>query len=188
MIGRRAGPVPLGNRISAGDRQVFRPSGGMRVLDDQAAQHGFSADLMCVDAGHGGAGTVAFAIGDMLRDALVRPGGVVARLELGQDGVHVPLGEDRDRSRNSRRNVPTRRTQIAFTRGAGTAVRRILVPVAWNTGRTGTSTASTYRGRSARPFVPQSGDRSRRGAIRRAPSSRYPRTSRWCRSASTATT
>ena len=37
------------------------------------------------------------------------------------------------RSRSSRRRVPTRRSQIAFIRGVRTAVRRILVPAAWNT-------------------------------------------------------
>ena len=37
------------------------------------------------------------------------------------------------RSRSSRRRVPTGRSQIAFIRGAWTAVRRILVPVAWKT-------------------------------------------------------
>src|SRR5450755_4441325 len=37
------------------------------------------------------------------------------------------------RSRSSRRKVPTRRSQVAFIRGAWTAVRRILVPAAWNT-------------------------------------------------------
>ena len=37
------------------------------------------------------------------------------------------------RSRSSLRRVPTRRSQIAFIRGAWTAVRKILVPVAWKT-------------------------------------------------------
>ncbi len=37
------------------------------------------------------------------------------------------------RSRTSRRRVPTRRSQIAFIRGACTAVRKIVVPVAWKT-------------------------------------------------------
>ena len=37
------------------------------------------------------------------------------------------------RSRSSRRRVPTRRSQIAFIRGAWTAVRRILMPAAWKT-------------------------------------------------------
>ena len=37
------------------------------------------------------------------------------------------------RSRSSRRRVPTRLSQIAFMRGAWTPVRKILVPLAWNT-------------------------------------------------------
>jgi hypothetical protein len=37
------------------------------------------------------------------------------------------------RSRSSRRRVPTSRSQIAFMRGAWTAVRRTLVPAAWKT-------------------------------------------------------
>src|SRR5258708_13370374 len=37
------------------------------------------------------------------------------------------------RSRSSRRRVPTRRSQVAFMRGAWTAVHRILAPVAWKT-------------------------------------------------------
>ena len=46
-----------------------------------AAQDRFSADLLCVDVGHGGAGSVMFAVGDALRDALVGPGRVVVHLE-----------------------------------------------------------------------------------------------------------
>ena len=41
------------------------------------------------------------------------------------------------RSRSSRRRVPTRRSQVAFMRGAWTAVRRILVPAAWKTASNG---------------------------------------------------
>ena len=37
------------------------------------------------------------------------------------------------RSRSSPRRVPARRSQIAFMRGAWTAVRKILVPAAWKT-------------------------------------------------------
>ena len=37
------------------------------------------------------------------------------------------------RSRSSRRRVPIRRSQVAFIRGAWTALTRIPVPVAWNT-------------------------------------------------------
>ena len=45
---------------SVGDLRVFRGSGGIRVFVDQAARDGFSADLLCVDVGHGGAGSVTF--------------------------------------------------------------------------------------------------------------------------------
>jgi hypothetical protein len=58
----------------AGDLLVFRASGGARVFVDQSAQDRFSADLLCVHAGHGGARSVRFAVGDALGDALVRPG------------------------------------------------------------------------------------------------------------------
>ena len=64
------------------------------MLVDQAVEDMFSADLMVVDVGHRGAGTIAFAVGDALRDALVRPGSVVVRLVFGQDGVQVLLAED----------------------------------------------------------------------------------------------
>ena len=47
-----------------------------------------------VYAGHGGARSVRFAVGDALGDALVRPGRVVVRLVLGQDGAQMPLAED----------------------------------------------------------------------------------------------
>src|ERR1019366_7585334 len=68
-----AGPCPARKWDSVGDLQVFRLSGGVRVLVDQAAQDGFSADLLCVDAGHRGAGSVRFVVGGALRYALVRP-------------------------------------------------------------------------------------------------------------------
>lgn len=68
-------------------------SGGVRVLVDQAAQDGFSPDLLCIDVGHASSGSVAF-VGDVLRDAVVRPGGVVMRLVLGQDGAQVLPAED----------------------------------------------------------------------------------------------
>ena len=93
----------------------------------------FSADLLCVYAGHGGARSVRFVVGDALGDALVRPGRVVVRLVLGQDGAQMPLAEDQHPVEEFSRRVPTRRSQIAFIRGAWTAVRRILAPAAWNT-------------------------------------------------------
>jgi hypothetical protein len=75
-----------------------------------------------------------FAIGDALGDALVRPGKVIVRLVFGQDGAQMPLAKDqRTGSSSSRRKVPARRSQIAFLRGACTAVRTILVPVARKT-------------------------------------------------------
>ena len=66
-----------GNRFRSttglpGDLLVFRASGSVRVFVDQSAQDRFSADLLCVYAGHGGARSVRFAVGDALGDALVR--------------------------------------------------------------------------------------------------------------------
>jgi hypothetical protein len=79
---------------SVGDLPVFRASGGKRVFVDQAAQDGVSADLSCVDVGHGGAESVTFIGGDALGDALMRTGGVVVRLVFGQDRVQMPTAED----------------------------------------------------------------------------------------------
>jgi len=70
------------------------------------------------------------AVGDALSDALVRPGSVVMHLVFSQDGTQMAFPKISTRSRSSRRRVPTRRSQIAFIRGAWTAVRAILVPVA----------------------------------------------------------
>ena len=53
-----------------------------------------SRRICCVDAGHGGAGSVTFVVGDALRYALVRPGRAVVHLILSQDGVQVCLAED----------------------------------------------------------------------------------------------
>ena len=56
---------------------------------------GFSADLLCVDLGRdGGAGRGTVIVRDALGDALVRPGRVVVRLVLGQDGAQILLAED----------------------------------------------------------------------------------------------
>ena len=71
-----------------------RQAACVRVLVDQAAQDGFSADLPCVDVGQSRAVSVTFVGRDALGDALVRPGGVVVRLVLGQDGAQVCLAED----------------------------------------------------------------------------------------------
>ena len=73
---------------------MFRPSGRACVLVDKAAEDRFSTDLLCVDVGHGAADTIAFVVGNVLGDALVRPGGVVMRLISGQDGMQVLLAED----------------------------------------------------------------------------------------------
>ena len=93
-------------------------SGGVRVLVDQAAQDGFSADPFSAGVSCGDAGSVAFAVGDALRDALVRPSRVVAGLVLGQGGAQMRRAGISMRSRSSRRRVPTRRSQVAFMRGA----------------------------------------------------------------------
>ena len=108
-------------------------SGGVRVFVDRAAQDGFSEDPFAVEVGHGDAGSAGFVIGDALGDALVRPGCVVVHLVFGQDGTQMALPGISTRSRGSRRSVPARRSHIAFIRGARTAVRKILVPVAWKT-------------------------------------------------------
>src|SRR6516165_3693453 len=71
---RRAGgsfsgqPVQLENRIGQVTCSLL-VSGGTRVFVDQSAQDRFSADLLCIDAGHGGAGSIRF-VGNVLGDAL----------------------------------------------------------------------------------------------------------------------
>jgi hypothetical protein len=125
-------PVPLENRI----RSVICGSSGCqaaRVLVDQAAQDGFSVDPFAVEVGDGEGATVVFAIGNALGDALVRPGRVVVRLVFGQDSAQMALPEDRHAVEELTAQVPTRRSQVAFIRGAWTAVRTILVPAAWKT-------------------------------------------------------
>ena len=72
----------------AGDLQAFLRQAA-RVFVDQSAQDRFSADLLCADGGHRGAGSVTF-----VGDALVRPGRVVMHLVFGQDGAQMPLAED----------------------------------------------------------------------------------------------
>jgi len=66
----------------------------VRVFVDRAAQDRFPADLLCADVGHWGAGSSWFIVGDVLGDALVRPGRVAERLALGQDGAQMPFAED----------------------------------------------------------------------------------------------
>ena len=80
--------------------------------------------LLCVYGGHGGARSVGFVVGDALGDALVRPGRVVVRLVLGQDGAQMPLAEDQYPVEEFSAQGPARRSQIAFIRGAWTAGRR----------------------------------------------------------------
>ena len=71
-----------------------RGSGGVRVFVDQAAQDGSSVDSYGAGVGHGGPGDVTVAAGDVLCDALVRPGGVVMRLIFRENGAQVRLIED----------------------------------------------------------------------------------------------
>ena len=47
-----------------------------------------------VEVGQGEAGGVTIPVGDMLSDALVRPGDVVALLILREDAAQVRLAED----------------------------------------------------------------------------------------------
>jgi hypothetical protein len=51
-------------------------------------------DPFAVEVGNSGVATAVFAVGDALSDALVRPGRVVMRLVVGQDGTQVALAED----------------------------------------------------------------------------------------------
>ncbi len=64
---------------SAGDMQVVRASGGVRVFVDQAVQDGFSADLLCVDVGHGGAGSATFWAAPRFPDSII---GAISCCEL----------------------------------------------------------------------------------------------------------
>jgi hypothetical protein len=63
--------VPLENTIRSGDLRVLGGSGGVSVFVDQAAQDGSSVDPCGAGVGHGGAGDVTVAAGDVLCDALV---------------------------------------------------------------------------------------------------------------------
>jgi hypothetical protein len=60
---------------------------------------------------------------------LVGPGAVVMLPIFGQDGAQVRLVQDEDQVQELPAQVPIRRSQIAFIRGACTAVRRMVVPV-----------------------------------------------------------
>jgi hypothetical protein len=91
---RAAEPVPLENTIRPVACGLVVASGGVRVFVDQAVQDGFSADPLDIEVSHGGWGSVVSGIGDMLSNALMRPGAVVVRLVFGQDGAQVGLAED----------------------------------------------------------------------------------------------
>src|ERR1017187_6728584 len=81
------GAVPLENRIQQVTCRIFRALGGADILVNHAVEDGFSADLPCADVGHGRGVNVGFIVGDALGDALMRPGRVVMRLVVGQDGT-----------------------------------------------------------------------------------------------------
>ena len=67
-------PVPLENAIRSGDLRILGGSGGVRVFVDQAAQDGSSVDPSGIDFGHSGVWGVTMCVGDVLSNALVRPG------------------------------------------------------------------------------------------------------------------
>jgi SAM-dependent methyltransferase len=69
------GPVPLENRIRLVSRRSSVPQAACVYSLIRP-----SRDLLCVDVGHGGAGNVRVAVGDVLCDALARLGRVVVRL------------------------------------------------------------------------------------------------------------
>jgi hypothetical protein len=81
----------------------------------------------------------------------------------------MALPEDQHGSRSSRRSVPTRRSQIAFIRGARTAVRKILVPLVdqaaqdgsnwWPAGGLRPVAAQVWGGDITRPVLPPQSDR-----------------------------
>ena len=136
----------------------FRFSGGSLVFVDQTAEDRFSADLAraevwCSDAGP------ASVSGDALVDALVRPGGGVMILVVGQVGAQVRLVQDQGRAGELTAQSAIRRSQIAFIRGACKAVRTMVVPAAWKTAS-----------KDAVKFEPRSRIRKRK------PANRSPRT------------
>jgi hypothetical protein len=77
--------------------------------------------------------TVVFTVGDALGDALARPGRVVVHLIFGQDGAQMAFPEDQHAVQELPAQGTDEASQIAFIRGAWTAVRTILVPLAWKT-------------------------------------------------------
>ena len=74
----------------------------------------FDAGVGCGDEG-----STAFAVGDTLRDALVRPGRVVVRLVFGQDSAQMRLTENQHPvGELSAQGAGEALAQIAFMRGA----------------------------------------------------------------------
>ncbi len=74
--------VPLENRILLLVCGLVVASGGSAVFIDQTVQYGFSANSLDIEVGCGDAGNFAFAAGNSLVDALMRPGHVVVDLVL----------------------------------------------------------------------------------------------------------
>ena len=109
----------------------------------QAAQDRFSVDPSAVEVSNGEVATVVFAIGDALGDA---PGAVLKCTWYSASSVRsCAPPRISTRSRSCRRRVPTRRSQVAFMRGAWTAVRGVLV--------TGGLENGVERGREVRSAV-----------------------------------
>jgi hypothetical protein len=98
------GSCPARNGIRQVTFRVFRASSCALIFVDQAFADRFSADLLCVDIGYGRGVSIAFVSGDALERCPDAAGEVPGR------------------------RVAMRRSQVAFIRGAWTAVRRTLVP------------------------------------------------------------
>src|SRR5208282_2105711 len=88
------GLVPLENRIRLLACGSVAASGGSAVLVDQPVQYGFSVDSLGIEVHGGDAGTFAVPAGNLLADALMRPGHVVVPLVLDQDSAQMRLTED----------------------------------------------------------------------------------------------
>ena len=122
--------VPLENGIPSLAWAFSGFSGGSPVFVDQAAGDRFSVDLAragvsCGDAGSG------VRVRDALVEALMGPGGVVMLLVLGQDGAQVDLVQDQGPVEELTAQGANKALAIAFIRGVCTAVRTMVVPVAW---------------------------------------------------------
>jgi len=66
-------------------------SGGSAVFVDQPVQDGFSADSLDIEVDCCDAGNFALIAGNLLGNALMRPGRVVVDLVLDQDGAQMRL-------------------------------------------------------------------------------------------------